>query len=377
MLPIEEASSSRVKKKTCLRITIPTMGLSRSGGDRVLIEIANRLARKGHIITILVSRPNAVRTFPIESSVRIKVIEDKKNIISELVWLVKNVPTATHVALANYYPTAYSVYTSSLLHPLMPFYLVQGYEPDFFRFNRDKLVSLLKKFGAIVSYTLPLKHLYVSKWVGIKVAQFRPAKAIVLKNGVDSTIFTASRIYQSQKRIPVIMFIGSKAPNKGSSLVVKALNMLAQCYSFDVLLVTQSPDYRPTIRAAVDIQSPRDDFELAQCYRRADIFVFSSLQEGFGLPPLEAMACGAAVVCSACGGVDGYARNDENCIKVVAGSAEALHSAIERLILNNGLRQKLVSAGYETASAFSWSCTVDAYERIFQEAANLCDSPVI
>jgi glycosyltransferase involved in cell wall biosynthesis len=109
-------------------------------------------------------------------------------------------------------------------------------------------------------------------------------------------------------------------------------------------------------------------FETLRCfYESAAAFVFPSRYEGFGLPPLEAMACGAPVVTSNVSSlpeVVGDAAilvNPENVFDIVRGIREAL--------LDETLRAGLICRGREQASRFSWSRTARQVLDIYQEAA--------
>ena len=113
-------------------------------------------------------------------------------------------------------------------------------------------------------------------------------------------------------------------------------------------------------------------FETLRCfYQSAAAFVFPSRYEGFGLPPLEAMACGAPVVTSNVSSlpeVVGDAAilvNPENVFDIVRGIRDAL--------LDEPLRALLISRGREQASRFSWSRTARQVLEIYQEAAERGD----
>ena len=113
-------------------------------------------------------------------------------------------------------------------------------------------------------------------------------------------------------------------------------------------------------------------FETLRCfYQSAAAFVFPSLYEGFGLPPLEAMACGAPVVTSNVSSmpeVVGDAAvlvNPENVFDIAHG--------IEAVLVEPGLRSELKQRGREQAARFSWARTARQVMDIYQEAAGLRD----
>ena len=98
---------------------------------------------------------------------------------------------------------------------------------------------------------------------------------------------------------------------------------------------------------------------MADFYHRCDVFVFPSLAEGFGLPALEAMACGCAVITTECGGVSTFAQPDENCLMVPPGQPKLLAAAISRLTSEPRLRARLARAGVETARMFDRDASLD------------------
>ena len=76
--------------------------------------------------------------------------------------------------------------------------------------------------------------------------------------------------------------------------------------------------------------------------RRANVFVYASWYEGFGLPPLEAMACGVPVVTTDCGGVLEYAIDGYNSLVTPIRDPTALAQAIQRLLSDRHLAAQLI-----------------------------------
>ncbi len=108
------------------------------------------------------------------------------------------------------------------------------------------------------------------------------------------------------------------------------------------------------------------DEDLPKLYRVATAFVYPSLFEGFGLPPVEAMACGTPVVTS----------NTSSPPEVVGEAAllidpcdvQALTSAISQIVGDQPLRAKLRAQGIEQARKFTWRAAAEKTLQLYQES---------
>ena len=114
-------------------------------------------------------------------------------------------------------------------------------------------------------------------------------------------------------------------------------------------------------------ESPSDD-KLAELYSSSDLFVFPSHIEGYGLPPLEAMACGTPVVTTDCRGVRDYVVDGENAVIVPPKEPEAIAKSILKVFNDDDLRKKMVKNGLETAKMYTWERVVDVFEKTFEDA---------
>lgn len=110
---------------------------------------------------------------------------------------------------------------------------------------------------------------------------------------------------------------------------------------------------------------PRRD--LVALYRGAAAMVYPSLTEGFGLPVVEAMACGAPVVASSAGAIPEVGA--DACLYVEPSDPAAIASAVERLLDDAGLAADLSRRGRARASLFSWSETARRTLEVYREAA--------
>jgi glycosyltransferase involved in cell wall biosynthesis len=155
-----------------------------------------------------------------------------------------------------------------------------------------------------------------------------------------------------------ILAVGTLEPRKNLRRLINAFRLLRGKYGvdgYDLVIVGRrgwgrAPESAPDVVGGVHMVGTVPDEDLVSLYRGAAAFVLPSLYEGFGLPLLEAMACGTPVVAS-----------NTSSIPEVAGQAAAyfdptdeaeMARAIYTVLSNPGLRERLVAGGYERVREF-------------------------
>ncbi|WP_428653572.1 glycosyltransferase family 4 protein [Runella sp.] len=111
-----------------------------------------------------------------------------------------------------------------------------------------------------------------------------------------------------------------------------------------------------------------DDTTLVELYERAQVFVFPSLMEGFGLPVLEAMSCGCPVAVTTGTSFDEIA--DEAGVYFEAESKDSIKDAVEKVIYNQTLQDQMRRLGYERVPLFKAETTAQKTLEVYKELAN-------
>jgi glycosyltransferase involved in cell wall biosynthesis len=180
---------------------------------------------------------------------------------------------------------------------------------------------------------------------------------------------------------PFLLYVGRTNPQKNIPRLVEAFAVLrgelrehAQYRDLRLVIIGDEIARHPGLRHAVRESRVEDAVRflgfvpietLRAFYQLASAFVFPSLYEGFGLPPLEAMACGTPVVCSSVSSlpevVDDAAVivNPDNVFDIARGMREVL--------LDPDLRLRLVARGFEQVRKFSWDRTATEVLEAYQE----------
>lgn len=180
-----------------------------------------------------------------------------------------------------------------------------------------------------------------------------------------------------------VLAVGSREPRKNLRRLIDAHNALPDVLGRRFPLVLAGP---PGWRAD-DIEAAVDDLEargrgrrlgyvpaadLPALYTGAAVFAYPSLYEGFGLPALEAAACGAAVLTSADSPMAEFLRGDgdgdDGALLVEPQDTDALRQALDRLLTDPAERQALARRGRAAAARHTWqataAATVDVYRRV-------------
>ena len=111
-----------------------------------------------------------------------------------------------------------------------------------------------------------------------------------------------------------------------------------------------------------DTYNSLSDLGLSRLYQSVDIFIYPSLYEGFGLPPLEAMACSTAVIASHTGEAKKYAVHRDNVMLIDNGDPGEIALLADELIADNTLVNKLKKNARLISGKYTWSNSANNFE---------------
>ena len=266
-------------------------------------------------------------------------------------------------------PTAYSIYDLSLIkyrhaHPKERVWFYDFMGRRRLRFA-NHILTISEFIRQEICNTFALSPSNVSAVPLAPASHFKPR--------------SAEKIDQVRKKYNLtagyLLFVGSLEPRKNLPLLIQAMQ---RCNPDISLLIVGwegwgDKSWKQTIRESglekrIILTGYVDDETLACLYSGASAFVYPSLYEGFGLPILEAMACGCPVICSDVASMPEVAG--DAAIRIDPACIWDLTAAIDLLSVDQNARQRLISSGFARAVEFTWKRTAEKTREVFQKIAS-------
>jgi glycosyltransferase involved in cell wall biosynthesis len=202
-----------------------------------------------------------------------------------------------------------------------------------------------------------------------------PARARIVDNGLPD-LFIGREFDPTVPSQIKISMVGSFIERKGIRYSVPALTLLLQ-KNANLSLGFFGPRVRPDEILEQFPQALRDRIEIKEKYLHEElpallssyqILLFASLGEGFGLAPLEGMACGLAVVVTDIPSIAERLEHEVNALIIPPRDQRAIQDSLQRLIDDPELLTRLRRAGHAMVQNFSWTRVADDTLRLYQEA---------
>jgi glycosyltransferase involved in cell wall biosynthesis len=194
------------------------------------------------------------------------------------------------------------------------------------------------------------------RWFGVP-----PRRIELVPNGVDE-FFSPGDGEESD----YVLFAGTLEPRKGVDVLLDAWSSIPQPKP-RLVLCGSSGWGGVRVDKGIEWTGFVDRTRLRDLYRGAIAFVYPSRYEGFGIPPLEAMACGAPVIATRTGAVPDFATGAA--LIVEPGDAAGLRDALTRLLRDPSLRRDLRARGPIQARKFGWEPGAGTMMELLNEAA--------
>jgi glycosyltransferase involved in cell wall biosynthesis len=341
-----------------------------SGGHVVIYEMANRLAEKGHDVSIYYP------VLPPRSHWAVKSLAELKGLLRGVqrqlfagrpAWFDLKVPLVkvpwvssrwlpdADVLVAPHWDVQWAVRRFPGRKGIKIHYVHNTYR-------------ILGKFSELAreAWSLPGFRVVVNKRLQEEMRSMGLESEYV-PNGIDLNRFYIEVPLEDRDPYTVAMLYSNSA-TKGCADGLRALDMARKALGRIRAILFGPARLRgvlePWICWGGMVPHPR----LVRVYNEASIFLCASSYEGWGLPGMEAMACGCALVSTRHDGVLEYAEHGVSALLAPVGDVDGLAEHICRLVSNTELRLRIARKGLEAVQRFPWERSVEMFEQALLKA---------
>ena len=352
-----------------MNFVFPLLNLKKSGGVRIAIQYAEGLANLGYSVKIVTTRPDS-NSFNISNKIDIEFVNSSNYLIKSNIilffYFINRIKNSEVVISTSWQSTLISTLNFIKLKKI--FYVIQ-HDDDIILNSKNLVKHLLFR----IIYMLPTNKITVSKWLREHLKSKYGVNSFHLSNGTNFEPFYFDQPPNGIKfeNTFTILCLARSVVWKGFDDFLNSMEIVYKNFKNIKLVIVSQEIININTDIPFVIYKPSNDFELCEIYRNSDIFVFTSWIEGFGLPPLEALANGCPVVSTACGGVEDFLVNGSNSILVPIKSPNLIADSVLQLLNSETLRRKFITNGYNTANKFQFKYTIKKFINFIDDNLNL------
>jgi glycosyltransferase involved in cell wall biosynthesis len=359
-------------EKLKINIVLPFFSTMPGGGLKVMYQYANKLSENGHQVIIYHSMYTAwtqegrlfrkVKHLFFQKYLRIKRVKRPTwfNLAPEIksfeiVTVNDSLIRDADIVLSTWWATAFEVSALSK-NKGEKFNLIQDYE------------AIMTKYPERVdqSFKLDMHLIVISVYLSNLIYGIAKKKPAIIPNAVNASEYYIDIPIKQRSPYSVSMLYADD-PRKGSYYGIEALKIVSEKYpQLKVRLFgTYSKPVHPFPNTFEYTYLPDD---LLALYNQTAIFISPSIHEGWGLPAMEAMACGCACVCTNIEGHLDFMIDGQTALLTGPGNPKAMAEKIIELIDDNNLRIRLAEAANKRVHEFSWDRSCAKLEQLFYKS---------
>lgn len=332
-----------------MKIVFPVLSLETGGGARFIYQLANGLVEGGHDVVIVIPHEGVI-AWPLKAAVK------------RVNGLTPNTIPECDFVLPNFWPTVGPAWEAQKGKVVR---LSLGYEP----------LWVPDPERAKQTYLIDAPVITISSYHRQLLLDHLGLDSEIIHGGVDTAIFTPREKASARTGKKRIFYILRSRTHgyfwKGNDEFSTACFTVRQKITeLDIQIVTPEgvADGNTGLytRNGMATDGIVTDEQLVQLYAESDIFVFNSRFEALGLPPLESMACGTAVITTDSGGSRDYAYDRENCLLIPPSDPGKLAEAMLELLSDDELRKRLAYNGHKFVQSWTWSRTTQKVENFLR-----------
>ena len=336
------------------------------GGYKIVFEYANNLTNRGHNVSILFLNKNYLKNYQVPKFVKglyfclLNKIEPRWFKLDDNVKKVSDYEDSKTIDLYNHADVVVATAVKTAHYVVDNFktknkiYLIQGRE-----------TWSLSEEGTDMTYCLGMKNVVVSHWLKNIVDKISDKKSTLIQNPIDLNVYKVKMPIENRNRYSIGCLYNPN-PCKGFDNAFKAILKIKEKYPKLEIRIFGAYDRPKFLPSWIRYYKNTTQEETVDIYNDVSIFLCSSIDEGYGLTGVEAMACGCVLCSTNYDAVYEYAEDGYNCLLSPVSNIDAQVKNVSRLIDDDKLRVRLAENAVISVNRFSCDRAIDKFLELIE-----------
>ncbi|MCQ5146276.1 glycosyltransferase family 4 protein [Enterocloster bolteae] len=335
------------------------------GGFKIIYEYANRMSVMGYDVFLLFVNKNTFVEYKIPSCLNafcsyiMTQIEPRWFPLNKSIKKISGIKKAEMELKAIDVCVATGAETVSVCDVVFPnakkIYLIQGFE-----------TWVMSEEEIYRTFNAGFKNIVVSSWLKKIVDEHSSEKAVLIKNPIDLSIYSSKIPIEKREKYTIGLLYHS-GEHKGLKYSIETLRILKEKYPDLKIYMFGTSDLNEEIPGLVKFIKDASQSQTVELYNKISVFMCSTINEGYGLTAMEAMACGAAVASTDYEGIHEYGVDGVNCLLSPLCDVEAMAQNVSKLFDEDELRFRISKQGRESLISFDWKVAFDKFMKTISD----------
>lgn len=350
-------------KKICF--VLPDHSGKPVGGYKMVFDYANRFADCGYQVGILFLNLHPINRFKLPMVVKKAMVNYLTMVEPKWFELDKRIEKISGTS-KNYEDKIkkYDCFIVTSYETVEPIYKLVGSQDNCY-FIQDFETWYSTEDKVKNTFGLSFKNIVISSWLKKIVDSCSENKAALIPNPLDLEIYKC--IIPSDKRYKYsVGFLYNSYEHKGCKYSFEVVKRLKKKYQDLKVYVFGNPERPSEYPDWIEYTQNASADRTVEIYNKCSVFVCSTIEEGYGLTGLEAMACGAALVTSEYSGAKEYAVDGYNCKMSPVRNVDQMVDNVVSLFEDVYERKTLVNNGLEFVKKFDWNIALEKFKDVIE-----------
>lgn len=364
-----------------IKISFVTSTLTSGGAERVISLLANNFAERGYEVEMIALTSISPDYYSLNPKVNFIHADkvSKGGLLGELWWFRRHIKKEQPDVVIAFMEAVYEFVLLALLGTKVPVISSERKDPA--------TLGPLRKFLRWILLPTATAHVVQTQHIKQYYNQRIQKKTHIIYNPVNERVFET--LYDNDddnpefkikdERLNRIISVGRLYPQKNQKMMIEAFAQISERYPDWKLVIYGEGPERDSLESLVSnlksqvssrISLPGRCETVIEEVAKSKVFCLSSDYEGMSNAMIEALCVGTPVISTRVSGTDELIRDKENGLLVDIGDTEGLAQALEKLLSNQELREKIGKEGQKLATLFKTDTIVDQWEKLIKSVPN-------